>query len=445
MEKLILKTLLFIIIFVPLSESKAKKPILNIDRNVIWIHGLDGDESSWSHYEQIFSQERAMNSLRKAYNSGNGLNNASYQVRSQIDTHLGVSATNSRNLAIGHSMGGLVARNLDRILNNNSRRFGGIITVASPNNGAYIANSLQNGTLEAAAENAYQKLYAGFHAQGIAATTTFPSVTGAINYLLTPRKLADLLLWYFDLNNAFGTETTNNDLKVGSSIIRANNNYTSAIPRISMWAKESSPVHWRLLSSLMNQENGLPPNDETFVGYMNNVSAYYNDKYNFYNTAAIVAGMAGNWWAHGNALFIANQWNKGKIWLDNSEAIWTTLIKSYKVETFSTTHTVLLCDLPFAEFDDGYNFGHGDDGGSNCKWITYTLTHSYIVMLPSDGLVSVEAQKINGLPSGNYYEILNANHFSVKNMSYKAQGGDNTYKEFDKIWKREDWFKTNSR
>jgi hypothetical protein len=54
------------------------------------------------------------------------------------------------------------------------------------------------------------------------------------------------------------------------------------------------------------------------------------------------------------------------------------------------------------------------------------------------------AQIISNIPPGNVYEIKNANHIEVRNMS-KSLGGDNTYKEFEKIWKREDWFNTPTR
>ena len=69
------------------------------------------------------------------------------------------------------------------------------------------------------------------------------------------------------------------------------------------------------------------------------------------------------------------------------------------------------------------------------------------VHYPSDGFNPKYTQIIPGLPSGNVYEISNANHIEVRNMSHKGDNGDNTRKEFDKIWKRSqtDFFHTPTR
>ena len=53
---------------------------------------------------------------------------------------------------------------------------------------------------------------------------------------------------------------------------------------------------------------------------------------------------------------------------------------------------------------------------------------------PSDGLLPEYTQKLQGIPPGNVYRILNANHKSLLNLSYKGTEGDNTRKEFNKIF-----------
>jgi hypothetical protein len=60
---------------------------------------------------------------------------------------------------------------------------------------------------------------------------------------------------------------------------------------------------------------------------------------------------------------------------------------------------------------------------------------------PSDGLIPKYTQVINGLSTGNVYEVKNANHIEVRNMS-QSPGGDNTRAKFNEVWVREDWFKT---
>jgi|GEM_PF-6246581 len=70
------------------------------------------------------------------------------------------------------------------------------------------------------------------------------------------------------------------------------------------------------------------------------------------------------------------------------------------------------------------------------------------VHYPSDGFNPKYTQIIPGLPEGNVYEIKNANHIEVRNMSHKGISGDNTRKKFNEIWDREypnDFFRTPKR
>ena len=66
---------------------------------------------------------------------------------------------------------------------------------------------------------------------------------------------------------------------------------------------------------------------------------------------------------------------------------------------------------------------------------------------PSDGLLAEYTQKLQGIPPGNIYRIQNANHISLLNLSYKGVEGDNTRKEFNKVWMRSetDFFHTPTR
>ncbi len=57
------------------------------------------------------------------------------------------------------------------------------------------------------------------------------------------------------------------------------------------------------------------------------------------------------------------------------------------------------------------------------------------VHYPSDGFNPKYTQIIPGLPEGNVYEIKNANHIEVRNMSHKGISGDNTKIKLDEIWR----------
>ena len=80
------------------------------------------------------------------------------------------------------------------------------------------------------------------------------------------------------------------------------------------------------------------------------------------------------------------------------------------------------------------------------QWVSVTETRSVVVNYPSDGLLPEYSQKLQGLPSGNYYSIDGANHLEVRNMSNSSEG-DITRTRFNQIWDRgvDDFFRTELR
>ena len=120
------------------------------------------NQSVWEYYETIFTQERQMVGHRKKYYTGDGIDNATNRVISDVSSSIGA---NTQNIAIGHSMGGLMIRNVERLPGGNGM-FGGIITINSPNYGAPIANSISDGSLDGIISDACNKLTAGPLNQG---------------------------------------------------------------------------------------------------------------------------------------------------------------------------------------------------------------------------------------------------------------------------------------
>ena len=407
------------------------------DRNVAWVHGLDGNASSWQHYNQIFDNERNLNSLRTTYNTENGITNSANQVISSMNTRYGNNASganNSQNLGIGHSMGGLMLRDADRITANGTKKFGGYITVTSPNYGAPISNSLIDGSVENAAENACNKLADGPLSQ------VFNLPWGIVSNLSTNtlcRKFIDNDL----VQNLQGTPVTNQDLKVGSPTIDAINDYETNLPRISIWAEENSPVHWRMISS------SLHGNDTQFVNTVNTVRGVYNGFYVYNNSLAVVNVVFGFWnpfsWAS-TVLFVyrATQWKKGRNWIDDSENIWSSLIKTTRREPQTYwAYTWEPCPYPPGiEIAKRLVKQDPDIDCGEWKWVQHTRYIS--VNYPSDGLLPQYTQELQGIPFGNRYKVNGANHLEVRNMTTDGNNVDETAIEFRRIFNRKDWFKT---
>ncbi len=423
MKKLVYTSILFVFVFI--SNLNAQQ------RNVIWVHGLGDDETCWAHYEQIFSNELNINSLRESYGTGNGITPAAYQVINSINSHYGYTqANNPNNLAIGHSMGGLMIRETDRVLNGSSKKIGGYITVTTPNYGAPIANSLLDGSVTNAAQDACNKISDGPLSELLPLPWTI--VTN-----LTTDVLCDSFIDNDLISSLQGSPTTNEDLKDGSPKIDAINNYNlninQNIPRISIWAEENSPVHWRMISS------DLYDNDQTFVNYVNLARAAYNGFYIYNTTMAIVTGVAGFWnpWLWGltaTYTYRATQWKKGRNWIDDSENIWSALIKTTRSEQIQVYELVY---VPDDDYDDcvayaGDDYWPGDCGDWEWQWVTKWVSINY----PSDGLLPEYTQIMQDNPTpNNVYRVDSANHLEVTDMSNSPQG-DLTRIQFNNIFDR---------
>ena len=130
-------------------------------RMLYFIHGLNGDQTSWAQASSATTNgvslhefpARKVYTRRPAYSSKQALVNAAEKVNNLIDNisdNLPPDYHKANGIAIGHSQGGIVARELDRfysvrsngvLINAHERRFGGLITLATPNQGAQILNN----------------------------------------------------------------------------------------------------------------------------------------------------------------------------------------------------------------------------------------------------------------------------------------------------------------
>lgn len=410
--------LVIVLAFLPVFGLNAQ------DRNVVWVHGMGGDLSAWEYYETIFTQERQMAGHRGEYYTGDGIDNAANRVISDVTSSIGA---NSQNIAIGHSMGGLMIRDVERLPGGNGM-FGGIITINSPNYGAPIANSISEGSLDAIINDACEKLSAGPLKQGF-------SVPWNITSNLTNDALCLLLENIVIIQGMAGSTKTLEDLSVGSNVINKINNYPTNIPRISIWSQEDSPVHWRLASSYDTDRE----NDTEIKDWVNTARNIYNAHY----AQNMALGASLPFPFNIRHFNIAAQWKKGRDWIDNSESIWCSLIKTTRIETHTYSYWDYRCI---------YNWG--DDmkkpapPPDDCEWqwIYVTETSSVSVNYPSDGLLPEYTQKLQGIPGNNIYRVDGANHLEVTKMSNSPE--DNTYIEFEKIWNRQpsyDFFNTPKR
>ena len=411
------KILFFIVVLFVMTELTA----FSQNRNVVWVHGFGGDDSAWQHYETIFSNERQINSTRQSYNTTSGLTPAANAVKN------GFNSTAPTNLAIGHSMGGVMIREVDRTTASNDKRFGGFITVASPNYGAPISANVLNGNVNSFIVKATNDLTAGFIAQSFGMPWTI--ITD-----WTTQVVIDLLIGCSD----FTSTTTNNDLKEGSTAMNTLNNFTSNAHRISIIAEETSPVHWRLIGTMTFGAGSSfsNPGDAMMVSIANILRNQYNSWYIAHQASAISNPLL---FYHHQTCAIA--YKKGKDWFDDSETVWCNLIKTTRTETITVNDLIWQPCL----IRPGFPPPPPDCG----EWVEYTYTYNVTKNYKSDGLLPTYAQELKGATGGNRYVIDHANHMELKNMKYSTtangQANDGTRVTLNTIFNRnpsQDWFYT---
>lgn len=133
-------------------------------RLVYFLHGLGGTQQSWQGAYQGLESEYSYDGVRPYYNTGAYTNQLSFKNATSV-AHASFGDFLSNYVrdfdrdssimkrlppyVIGHSQGGLVARDmdmkhdssdvLDALINPNNRRFWGIITFGTPHSGSYFA------------------------------------------------------------------------------------------------------------------------------------------------------------------------------------------------------------------------------------------------------------------------------------------------------------------
>lgn len=432
------------------------------DRNVIWVHGFLGNQGSWEVYDDLFATDRQMTGFRMEYsdnfNDKRGILIAAGDLFGDINTVLGADATNPQNIAVCHSMGGLVSREIERQLSiqGQTQRFGGYVTVATPHHGAALASAVLNGNADAYAVNACNELLAGpiniFTVQGY-----------------TPSDVCNIFGGFFNPLKAGGNallQQTLVDMSPNSSKLNQLNTFsaTSTMPRIMITGEESSPKHFRLISTFTTMTNDVKDmDDQMFPNVMTTMRGNYVSSRNF-NTALSVAFASfsrlkrfGFGYLSSYLNFRATQWQRGVTWMDNSENQWDAMIGCVNTSTVTTTQQIYLAQT----CNDNYSYGstawqncilQNCPGNSvnvyNC-YQTNTITSTVVVRQPSDAVVCRDNQELAG--AATIIRAENVNHFEERNTRFRA-GVDMTQPPFNQademedaflqVWNRTDFFET---
>lgn len=286
------------------------------DRNVVWVHGMEGSAQSWQQNYQHYTGAKKITNVVVAYNSANGAIDAANQVRTQINSQLGTGNTNPTNMAIGHSMGGLTIRQMEKDdKQNNVNRIGGFITVGTPHNGAQIANAEQQGLIKPFLQNGVNDLLAG-------PTAVVLGVPVIANFVST--KLSDWIgaMLYSEFKS-FGQGGAIDDLKVGNPTLATLNAYNCTKPRIALAGNEDAPALWKQIGSIaLNSPSNIPRNqvkDNAVADMASKATGIYDG---FYWTYRVLSWVPKVKFVNNYYVNCANAWLRGKVWIERANGIW---------------------------------------------------------------------------------------------------------------------------
>ncbi|NJN28123.1 MAG: hypothetical protein HC819_20205 [Cyclobacteriaceae bacterium] len=320
-----------------------------------------------------------------------GINTTAYVLENRI-----LAYQNPQNIGIGHSLGGLLMREIandDKNKNTPNRNFGGIITVGSPMNGAMIVNKLKNGEFDS-----YMNHGAGELAKG--PLRQLMGISYIIVQSFPAKKLQDILKSAY--GNLVPQDQTATDLQEKSDYLELARNYYINLPKVSIYGNENRPVHYRLASTSEGKPDSYYPNIINMArgvynsNYISNIGLAFLNPLNAYRAAG---------------------WKAGRDYLDNSsETGWNNLIGAVRTEKRQSCYQEFICGNDYSCYQAIETYEDYLACEAQChRQVCTTITVHY--NQPSDGLLHKSTQigeRTNATTSSwspnATFESLGANH-----------------------------------
>jgi len=157
----------------PPEDPEFNPPPVNDRRGIYWVHGLGGNEDSWTEASTAtmngapqFPARNAFCFVSPKYATTSLEGSASSLHQKILNAAMpGVDTSKHLNFIIAHSQGSLVGRQVDLYLNNLTpenedleRRFHGMVTFGGPHLGAKIINNRDNGVMTQFVETTCKKV-----------------------------------------------------------------------------------------------------------------------------------------------------------------------------------------------------------------------------------------------------------------------------------------------
>lgn len=395
---------LFIIITCVLLQFESIQIEAN---NYIWLHGLNDKVTCWQLYDQTFTPGI---SSRKPYSCNQTVENISNQVWRELE-----SSKNTNMILIGHSLGGIVAREIEYDYRSTGK-VKGIITIGTPHHGAQIENETASGALKSMASKIVNMFMTAINASIDAFGRESSIMSGAVKATkdLKQEVLVDAVLSNF----ADGTLPCEKQIQVGSSYMKTINDTRKVDVPILCFAAEED--RWSLARM---GYCGTYKDDLQTKSNLNTDGKFDQSGYNIMSAGSLSAGLISV--SHSMiypTLFIFGIYSP-KIWHSAERhyaaaAYWSG-VSNYLNNGIDFDHSKLIGATRVDAIPEQHKFLWK-------KWTTYTYV---TVPEPHDGLVPVKSQQLDKSKGTN---VIWANS-TIKGVNHMEEfNHPNTRAEFNK-------------
>jgi pimeloyl-ACP methyl ester carboxylesterase len=383
--------------------------------NYIWLHGLNDDSNCWSIYQNAFTPS-----------NGSTLGYASNASIADIASNLWFSNRSSfvnGTILIGHSMGGLVARELEY---NYPSPIKGIITIGTPHQGAPALNELYNGGANNLTKKVVGKAKNSVKASLTAIAFTIPGVGYALP--VSVNLGVDLLYKYVGipiLDKAINEQIARDysaqcskDMVPGSTYMNNIGIRQVEVPILTFACEED---RWQLPRvGYCTQKKSILQADATANANGDFDLGGYNQLKSLNNTFKVVGGVhAGIAVGCGvGGFFFPYLWAASAAHANASSSWYSTA--GYIDDGLDFDHAVLLGAYHVDRIDKQHRF----------LWKKWTTTTYVATPEPHDGVVSVKSQQLDKYKGKN---VIWANT-TIKGVNHMEEfNHPNTRKEFDAV------------
>ncbi|MEL7148700.1 MAG: hypothetical protein AAFO69_20165, partial [Bacteroidota bacterium] len=342
---------------------------------------------------------------------------------------------NNQNFLIGHSMGGLIAREYVR---QNNNRANAILTIGTPHNGAWIANNVRNGNAERAINDGVAEMTAGPFSEGKSLITNLlglGGLPGIFASIWANKKIDEITEDFYAgvresvANFIAGVNRQSlADLSVGSNYLNGLNGANIPVPVANIICEENDRSGFRLAqAAIQSPENAAlhTYDDGDLIRAADKIRGVYKTFRIYHDVRKFTKP-----WRYGHHNRQANRWHRGENFLkDGFNNAHARLIGAVRTERRTTTRWVQECG-PFADdchprrserelipIDDCLTANDPDE----CRWVQRTITTTVTITENSDGLVTVGSQRTNGTPNANVYRAVGVNHLEIGNHLQMTQ------------------------